>query len=77
MIKWEKEATESSIRFMNLLLEEEKINLAKLELQLKEQIDITKRFEHEVDYCNNEKQLQGTIERFHFQKTQTVPTRRN
>lgn len=51
---------------MNLLLDEEKSNLSILENQLKEQIDITKKFEHEAEYCNKEKQLQGTIERFQY-----------
>lgn len=35
MLKWEKDATASSIRFMHLLLEEEKSNLAQAEAKLK------------------------------------------
>lgn len=66
MLKWEKDATASSLRFMNLLLEEEKSNLTLLESQLKEQIDITKKFKHEAEYSNKEKQLEGTLERSQY-----------
>lgn len=66
MVKWEKEATASSIRFMHLLVEEEKTNLTQAEIKLKEQIEITKKFEHEAEYTIKEKKLQGTIERFEY-----------
>lgn len=64
--KWEKEATDSSVRFMRLLLEDEKVNLATLEVRLKEHIDIAKKFEKEGDYSQKEKDLQNTLERYQY-----------
>lgn len=66
MNKWEQEATAISIKFMHLLLEEEKSGLVTLESQLKGQIDITRKLEQESEYLIKEKQLQGTLERFQF-----------
>lgn len=66
MKKWEKEATDSSLRFMRLLLEEEKNNLEKAKNKLKEQIEVTVKFKQDADYKPKEIQLQNVIERFQF-----------
>lgn len=66
MANWEREATCSSIKFMHLLLEEEKTRLTSLDTQLQEQIEITKKFENESEYVAKEKLLEGTLERFQF-----------
>ncbi|KAM4034769.1 LOW QUALITY PROTEIN: uncharacterized protein ACNLHF_021459 [Anomaloglossus baeobatrachus] len=64
--KWEKEATESSLRLMALLLDEEKKNLADIEVALKEQIDITNTFSRETEFSRKEKILQSTIEKYQY-----------
>ncbi|XP_075187502.1 uncharacterized protein LOC142258791 [Anomaloglossus baeobatrachus] len=64
--KWEKEATESSLRLMTLLLEEEKKNLADLEKSLKEHIDMTNTFSKDPDFQGKEKTLQNTIEKYQY-----------
>lgn len=51
---------------MQLLLEEEKNIFILLESQLKEQIEICKKFEHEADNPIKEKQLQSTLEKYQF-----------
>lgn len=66
MLKWEKEATAASIKLMQLLLEEEKSSFSLLESQLKEQIEICKKFEDESEFANKEKQLQNTLEKHQF-----------
>ncbi|CAJ0941725.1 unnamed protein product [Ranitomeya imitator] len=63
--KWEREATESSLCFMQILLEE-KATLATLSDKLKEHIEITKSFSKETDFATKETKLQTHIERFQY-----------
>lgn len=60
-VKWEKEATSSSLRFMRLLLEEEKITLQNLTKKLEDQIDTTLKFRSDPDFEAKEVDLQSKL----------------
>ncbi|CAJ0951695.1 unnamed protein product, partial [Ranitomeya imitator] len=66
MYRWEKEATDSSLRLMRLLLEEEKVMLSSLSENLREQIEVTKKFSAEPEFVAKEIGLQNTIDKFQY-----------
>lgn len=64
MKKWEQEVTSSSLRLMNLLLEEERINLGTSNIKLKETIDIALTLKGEGEFSKKETELQNNIDKF-------------
>lgn len=64
MKRWEQEATNSSLRFMLILLEEEKITCENSAKKLKETTDIALKLKGEPDFNKKEAELQTTIEKF-------------
>lgn len=64
MKKWEQEVTNSSLRLMNILLEEEKIYLEKTNTKLKETIERAHTLRGEIDFNKKELELQNQIDRF-------------
>ncbi|XP_044160840.1 uncharacterized protein LOC122945737 [Bufo gargarizans] len=62
--KWEKEAVESSLRLMALLLEEEKALHTKNTTLLQEQIAEVSKFSSNSEFTRKEVFLQQTVERF-------------
>lgn len=61
---WEKELTSSSVRLMQILLEEEKRNLEITSKNLKSLIDQTLKFKNDPEFSRKEENLQGNIEKF-------------
>ncbi|XP_056407823.1 uncharacterized protein LOC130303808 [Hyla sarda] len=64
MSKWEKEATESSLRFMNLLLEEERNTLDSTTKKLQESIDIALKLKQDPEFAKKDTELKNNIEKF-------------
>lgn len=60
-VKWEKEATGASLRFMRLLLEEEKTTLDNLTKKLRDQIDIALKFRADPEFEAKEREIQTKL----------------
>lgn len=61
LTQWEKEATESSLRFMKILFIEEQNILEKLTQKLKDHIDITLKFKTDPEFDSKEVELQTKL----------------
>lgn len=66
LTKWEQEATNSSLRLMRLLLDEERNTLETLKQKLAEQIEVVQTFSQEAEFANKEKFLQNTLEKYQY-----------
>ncbi|XP_056414027.1 uncharacterized protein LOC130356466 [Hyla sarda] len=63
--KWEQEALASSFRFMNILLDEERIALDNSSKRLKESIDAILRFKTDPEFTRREAVLESLVDKFY------------
>lgn len=62
--KWEKELTESSLRLMRILLEEEKLIYTSTSTKLEELIEQTLKLKSDPDFSRREVTLQNSVEKY-------------
>lgn len=64
LTRWEKELTDSSIRLMTILLEEEKVTLEESSKKLKDTIDQALKHKNDPEFVRRELLLQNNIEKY-------------
>ncbi|XP_075208170.1 uncharacterized protein LOC142313072 [Anomaloglossus baeobatrachus] len=62
--QWEKESRAASLRFLQILLTEEKLTLNKTTSKLTEQIALSLKYKNDPDFHKKELLLQNSVERF-------------